>query len=101
MAEESTFRTVNQTLGTSPSVGPLPGNQFIPWAAIAILAFFIGQGLLGLGLLKTAFLAAWWIGSWWILTGNQPWKHLSKHVGVPQWAIGYVMYQPLLKEKRS
>lgn len=98
MAEDS-FRTVNQTLGTSPSVGPLPGNQFIPWAVIIILAWFVGQGLFGLGYLKTAFLAAWWIGTWWVLTGNKPWKFLAKFQSVPQWTIGYLPHQPLFPEE--
>lgn len=98
MSDESNFRAVNATLGNSPSVGPLPGNQFIPWTVILVLAWFIGQGLLGLGMLKTAFLAAWLIGSWWILTGSKPWRYLSKLMTVPDWTVGYIRYFPLLKE---
>ncbi len=94
--EQSKFRSVNQTLGTSPGIGPLAANQLIPWAILSGLAWLIGQGILSLGAVKTAFLGAWLILSWWALTGNAPWKYMAKFVAAPNWCRGYGQYQPIL-----
>lgn len=96
MDEQSKFRPVNTTLGTTPSFGALPGNQLIPWALLSGLVYIIGQSLLSLGWFETGFLWIWLIGSWWLLTGNHPWKFLSKFQKVPNWSRGYAQYQPLL-----
>lgn len=98
-SDQSNFRYVNATLGTAPGVGPIAGNQLIPWAMLAVGAWFFGQGLLGLGLLKTVLLTAWLIGSWSLLTGTKPWKFLSSFTPVPYWACSYVFYQSPLKEE--
>lgn len=94
--DQSKFRYVNATLGTAPSIGPIAGNQLIPWALLAGIAWFFGQGLLGLGVLKTVLLTGWLIGSWSLLTGTKPSKFLSKFTPVPYWACSYVLYRSLL-----
>lgn len=98
---QAKFRYVNATLGTAPSVGLIAGNQLIPWALLAVGAWFFGQGLLGLGLLKTVLLTGWLIGSWSLLTGTLPWKFLSKFTPVPYWACSYVLYQSPVKGNGS
>ncbi len=96
MTEElSKFRIVNQSLGDTPSVGPLPGNQFIPWACLIVIAWMFNS-IFSLGLLKTGCLAAWLIGSWSLVTGSKPWRFMSKLTSVPYWACGYLTYKSLL-----
>ena len=95
MDDQSNFRVVNQSLGDSPSLGPLPGNQLIPWALLAVFGWFFAE-ICGFGLLEKAFLILWLIISWSFLTGSKPWKYLSKFQPTPYWACGYKQYEPLL-----
>jgi hypothetical protein len=90
------FRTVNRILGTQPNVGPIPGNQVVPWATILLTSWMIGHQMLGLSWLKTGLMALWLMGTWWILTGNQSWRFLAKFIAVPHLARGYARYQSLL-----
>ncbi|WP_013334316.1 hypothetical protein [Gloeothece verrucosa] len=105
MKQENTseFRTVNQILGTQPSLGPIPANQIIPWVIIFLTSYFIINGIFGgffLGefqkWLWITLMAAWGIATWWILTGNKSWRFLSKFIGVPNWTRGFPRYQSLL-----
>ncbi len=95
MSDQNTFRAVNQSLGDSPSVGPVSGNQIVPWAVLAGLGWFISE-LLGFGLLEKACAIAWLIFSWSLLTGAKPWEYLSKYVPLPYWTCGYKQYKSLL-----
>jgi hypothetical protein len=97
---ESEFRPVNQILGAQPSLGPIPADQILPWALIALVAYFIVNGVFG-GIfpdefqkwLWTALLTAWGIGTWWILMGDRSWRFLSKFIAVPKWTRGFARYQ--------
>lgn len=93
--ESSKIRTVNQSLGDTPSVGPISGNQLVPWALLLVFAWLV-KGFLGLGDLEFAVLAVWLIFSWTVLSGTKPWKYLSKYISVPYWTCGYLSYKPLL-----
>jgi hypothetical protein len=54
MDDQSNFRVVNQSLGDSPSLGPLPGNQLIPWHCLLYLGGFLPR-FVGLDYLKRLF----------------------------------------------
>jgi hypothetical protein len=90
------FIPVNQVLNTKPQLGPIPGEQVIPWIGIIIVSYLICQGVLGLSWLATCLVSAWGIGSWWALTGNESWRFLSKFQGVPTWTRGHLPYISLL-----
>ena len=95
----SKFRSVNRILGTQPSVGPIPGDQIIPWSILAFLGYVVGDTLLGLNWLQTCLLVVWLVGTWWILTGKQAWRFLSKFIPVPHVTRGYVRYMSLLERQ--
>lgn len=90
------FRPVNPTLGKAPKLGPFPGNQVLPWAAICLVSYWVCKMLLGFSWLWTGIITAWGISTWWILTGHYAWKFLSKFLPVPFWVRGYGRYQRLL-----
>jgi hypothetical protein len=97
------FRPVNQILGSQPSLGPLPADQILPWTVIALVAYFMINGIFG-GLFQdefkkwlwTVLIAGWGMATWWILTGGRSWSFLSKFIGVPTWTRGFARYQSLL-----
>jgi hypothetical protein len=93
----SNFRTVNRILGAQPNLGPIPGNQIIPWCFFLLFSYVIGKGLLQLDWLYVGFIALWLISTWWILTWNQPWRFLSKFLSVPTPTMGYARYQSILQ----
>jgi hypothetical protein len=90
------FIPVNQVLNTKPQLGPIPGEQVIPWLAIVIISYLICQGVLGFSWIATCLVSAWGIGSWWTLTGNESWRFLSKFQRVPTWTRGHLPYTSLL-----
>ena len=95
------FIPVNQVLNTKPQLGPIPGEQVIPWIVIIIISYLICQGVLGLNWIATCLISAWGIGSWWALTGNESWRFLSKFQGVPTWTRGHLPYISLLTTQDS
>lgn len=90
------FRPVNRVLGAQPSVGPIPGDQVIPWCVLAFLSIVLGRNILDLGWAQTGLIVGWAIGTWWILTGNQAWRFLSKFINVPYVARGHARYISVL-----
>ncbi|MDX2096732.1 MAG: hypothetical protein SFW36_03065 [Leptolyngbyaceae cyanobacterium bins.59] len=87
------FRSVNPMLGVQPRFGPFPAEHLIPWTAIALTAYVLCQGLLGLGWLWTGLFTAWGVTTWWILTGDKPWRFLSRFMPTPYWVRGHCRYQ--------
>ncbi|MEB3192062.1 MAG: hypothetical protein VKL42_17105 [Snowella sp.] len=98
------FRPVNQILGSQPSLGPIPADQIIPWAVIALSVYFIINGVFG-GLFQDDFqkwlwivlMTGWGMATWWILTGGKSWRFLSKLIAVPTWTRGFARYQSWLE----
>ncbi len=98
------FRPVNQILGSQPSLGPIPADQIIPWAVIALSVYFIINGVFG-GLFEDDFqkwlwivlMTGWGMATWWILTGGKSWRFLSKLIAVPTWTRGFARYQSWLE----
>ena len=98
------FRPVNQILGSQPSLGPIPADQIIPWAVIALSVYFIINGVFG-GLFEDDFqkwlwivlMTGWGMATWWILTGGKSWRFLSKLIAVPTWSRGFARYQSWLE----
>jgi hypothetical protein len=98
------FRPVNQILGSQPSLGPIPADQIIPWAVIALSDYFIINGVFG-GLFEDDFqkwlwivlMTGWGMATWWILTGGKSWRFLSKLIAVPTWTRGFARYQSWLE----
>ena len=87
------FITVNQVLNTKPQLGPIPGEQVIPWIGIAVISYFICQGVLSLSWATTLLVAVWGIATWWTLTGDESWKFLSKLKSTPHWVLGHSRYE--------
>jgi len=94
------FIPVNQVLNLKPRLGPIPGDQVVPWVSILLVAYIVCQGLLGLPWTTTILISGWGIGTWWVLTGDAAWKFLSKFYGTPHWVIGHLMYQSPLEEQQ-
>ena len=98
------FRPVNQILGSQPYLGPIPADQIIPWAVIALSVYFIINGVFG-GLFEDDFqrwlwivlMTGWGMATWWILTGGKSWRFLSKLIAVPTWTRGFARYQSWLE----
>lgn len=89
------FISVNQVLNLKPRLGPVPGEQVIPWSIIFLLSYIICQGIFGFSWLGTGLVAAWGVGTWWCVTGDASWKFLTKFTGVPVWTRGNQMYTGL------
>jgi len=97
MAGEKEYRAVNSLVGEKPSLGPIPGNQVVPWVVIAAIS--IGVKLtFGVPWLWAGAFFFWGIGSWWILTGKRAWRFLNRFVRCPRWGKGYRQYQSPLDE---
>ncbi|NEO37131.1 MAG: hypothetical protein F6J90_12725 [Moorea sp. SIOASIH] len=95
------FRRVNRTLDEKPKIGPIPADQFIPWAIIWAIAYYIVKGVLGASWVWTSCFGVWGMSTWWVLTSSSHWKFLSKFISVPQWTRGMGRYQRLLDVKRE
>lgn len=89
------FISVNQVLNIKPRLGPIPGEQVIPWLCIFFLAYLFCQGILGLSWVATGLVTAWGIGTWWCVTGDESWRFLTKFTGVPTWTRGNAPYRGL------
>jgi len=85
-------RTVNRMLGEQPSVGPIPGDQFVPWLTIAGIVLGI-QVFFSLHWLHAGLLLVWGISTWWLLTGKKAWRFLSRFHRRPRWIRGFRYYQ--------
>lgn len=95
------FIPVSQILNLKPKLGPIPGEQVIPWITIILGSYLICEGILGQSWIVTVLLSAWGIMTWWALTGNESWKFLNKFRGVPNWTRGHVPYESLLSEDQG
>jgi branched-subunit amino acid transport protein len=100
MPVKEEFRTVNQILGTRPSLGPIPADQFLPWVGFMILTLLITQVLLpmcgvDIGWTWSALMATWMCSTWYVLTYKRSWKYMGKFITRPQWVLGYQRYRPL------
>lgn len=88
------YRPVNNLLGSRPTIGPIPADLFIPFGGIALVMYLISSGFLGLALEWTLALILWGCTTWWILTGNRPYRFLSKFIPVPRrWSRGHIRYR--------
>ena len=94
------FRTVNNTLGKSPNIGPIPADQFFPWSIAIFIALLLRQ-IFELDWIWTTLIAAWGISSYWILTANGSWRILSKFVNTPNWVRVHATYRPILQPKKQ
>ena len=86
------FIPVNQVLNMKPNLGPIPGEQLIPWASIGLGSFMI-TSLLSLSWMYCFFMIVWGVATWWGLTGSESWRFLSKFRRVPNWTIGQCDYK--------
>ena len=96
MKREDQFITVNQALNLSPSFGPIPGEQLVPWVLILLFSYVIVHRVFSVALLPSALVALWGCVSWWCLTGDKGWRFLNKFVNPPKWTRGQKPYFPLL-----
>lgn len=90
------FIPVNQILNSKPQLGPIPGEQVIPWLIISIASYLVCQMFLGLDWWATLLIAVWGSATWWVLTGNESWRFLTKFHGTPRWTRGHLPYSSLL-----
>lgn len=95
MSQPDRHRPVNNLLGSRPTIGPIPADLFIPFGVITVGMYLISSGLLGLAIEWTLALILWGCTTWWVLTGNRPYRFLSKFVPVPRrWSRGHIRYRP-------
>ncbi|MEL6780368.1 MAG: hypothetical protein AAFO06_24330 [Cyanobacteria bacterium J06597_16] len=92
------FCSVNQSLGTQPTLGPIPTNLLAPSLTILVCSYFVTQVLLGLGFAAFLLSTAWLICTWWVVVGEKTWKFTNKLVPVPNWIRGYVPYRHCLPQ---
>ncbi len=91
------FRPVNQLLGASPNLGPVPANQVIPWLVILVIGLSLGSFLAVPWHWCLAFIF-WGIATYWLLTGNNPWRFLARFRSTPNWLRGHPFYTSPLEE---
>jgi hypothetical protein len=99
--QKDEFIPVSQILNLKPRLGPIPGEQVIPWITIILVSYLICEGILGQSWVATVLLSAWGIATWWALTGEDSWKFLNKFRGVPHWTRGHLPYESLLSEEQT
>jgi len=93
--KSSEFIPINQILNAKPQLGPIPGEQVIPWLIITIGSYIICQVILSLDWWATGLVAIWGSATWWILTGNESWRFLTKFYRTPKWTRGHLPYNSL------
>lgn len=93
-------RIVNRALGKQPKIGPFPANQIIPLLIVLILSYTVKQ-VFTLNWINTSLFAGWLLGSVWIITGERPWRFLSKFACVPHFVRGGIHYKPLLDNEEK
>lgn len=98
--QDHEFIQVSQVLDEQPRLGPLPGEQVIPWTTITLFSFLIGQGVLGLSWVMIGLTSAWGCSTWWVLTGDESWRFLSKFRPTPKWTTGYLRYSRFLSQSQ-
>ncbi|MEM9088675.1 MAG: hypothetical protein AAGC93_08015 [Cyanobacteria bacterium P01_F01_bin.53] len=86
------FCRVNQSLGTQPTLGPVPTNLLAPSLAILVISYFVTQVLLRLGFPAFLLCTVWLICTWWVVVGEKTWQFTHKLIPVPNWSRGYVRY---------
>ena len=87
------FCSINHSLGTQPTLGPIPTNLLAPSGIIVVGSYFVTQVLLGLSFSAFVLFSAWIVCSWWVVVGEKTWKFTHKLTPVPNWIRGYVLYQ--------
>lgn len=95
------FIPVNQVLNSKPQLGPIPGEQVIPWISIIVVTYIVCQEFLKLDWTMTWLVGCWGMATWWGLTGNASWKFLSKFQSVPTWTRGHLNYVSLLERQNT
>lgn len=63
---------LNPNYGLTPSIGPIPATQLLPWSLIIVVAYIATNFFLELGLITWLFVSVWGVSTWWILTGDNP-----------------------------
>ena len=91
------FRPVNQLLGASPNLGPVPANQVLPWLVILVLGLCMGS-FFGVPWPWCLAFIFWGIGTYWLLTGNKPWRFLARFRSTPHWLRAHLFYISTLEE---
>lgn len=95
-------RTVNQSLGESPGIAFVPGNQFLYWVLFCAIGWYVGEVLrvaIKGGILVNLFTVFWLILSWTLLTGKRPWIFASSWIKPPNWCCGFYTYKSLLSRR--
>lgn len=94
MPEEKKIRIVNQTLGSQPKLGPIPGELIFPWLVIIVGSIFVTYYMLNSGWLATLFASFWGCATWWFVSVNK--SFLGKFVGTPRISRGYQPFFSLI-----
>ncbi|KAM3092525.1 hypothetical protein ACKFKG_22170 [Phormidesmis sp. 146-35] len=95
------FIPINQILNSKPQLGPIPGEQVIPWLIITIGSYIICQVVLNLDWWATGLVGIWGSATWWILTGNESWRFLTKFYRAPKWTRGHLPYTSTFTQVQS
>ncbi|MEM9807773.1 MAG: hypothetical protein AAF959_21105 [Cyanobacteria bacterium P01_D01_bin.56] len=100
-SDPNEFIPVNGALNLKPSLGPIPGDQIVPWTMILLANLLVIRQILGLSWLITGLSICWGIGTWWILTGSDSAKFLAKFHSPPLWLYGSLPFDSPLSPTSS
>lgn len=95
MPSDREFREVNRTIGSHPSLGPIPASQILPFALSTSTVGFLGS-MFSWSLLTMGCLTFWITITWWLASGGVNWRLQAKFYALfltPNWARGFTRYQ--------
>jgi hypothetical protein len=99
---EPKFRQINQLLDARPSLGPIPADLVLPWGGITLLSLLMTRSIFLLDWQWTIGFIVWGCLSWTLLTGNKPYKFLSKFLMPPQrWSRGYERHRSIAPRRKT
>jgi len=85
---------VNKLLGARASIGPIPADQFLPWAIIGGISYFILVAILSASYFN--WIAIWicLAMGWWALTGNKTYRFIKSWALPPgdEWINGQTSF---------
>lgn len=87
---------MNRLLGERPSLGPIPGDQIVPWGIIFAIALAL-KLFAGLSWFWACVLFFWGASTWWILTGRRAWRFLDRFTRRPRWRRTFKRYESPLQ----
>ena len=85
---------VNKLLGARASIGPIPADQFLPWAIIGGISYFIFVAILSASYFNWIAIWVCLAMGWWALTGNKTYRFIKSWALPPgdEWINGQTSF---------